>query len=85
MRAPKLLDALPAHVRNAWARHREVTVSIADCRREEIEALDPELLAEAEALAAQREEWRAAIEAEWRPETRSEARARRRSELYSPP
>ncbi len=86
MKAPKLLDALPAHVRNAWARHAELTSAIDDeRRREELEALDPDLFLEAEAMAAERDEWRLAIEAEWRRETRGEARARRRLDAYSPP
>lgn len=85
MRAPKLLYALPAHVRNAWGRHAELTSSLDDCRLEELEALDPDLSLEAEAMAAQRDAWCVAIEAEWRPETRSEARARRRGGAYSPP
>jgi hypothetical protein len=84
MRARKLMEVLPAHVRNAWGRHAELT-SIAERRREDLEALDPDLRAEAEAMAAERDAWCAAIEAEWRQETKSEARARRRSEAYSPP
>lgn len=68
-----------------WTRHAEVTETITERRRADIERLDPGLLAEADAMATQRAQWRVAIEAEWRPESRSEARARRRAEAYSPP
>lgn len=85
MKARKLLNALPDHVRNSWSRHAGLRMSLDERRRRELAALDPELCVEAEAMAAQREAWRAAIEAEWRTETRSEARARRRGGAYSPP
>lgn len=85
MKARKLLDALPDHVRNAWARHARLRHSLDEGRRLELEALDPDLCQEAVEMAAMREAWREAIEAEWRRETRSEARARRRAEAYSPP
>lgn len=85
MKARKLRDVFPDHVRSAWARHARLRHSLDERRRRELEALDPDLCREAEELAAMREAWREAIEAEWRQETRSEARARRRSEAYSPP